>query len=123
MSNVISTKAMQKNIRTTPVQYIALCYSQQACLCTVISDLTFGRVIQPDVKKNKSLSSGDIAIAETIFNHVGKDLGDDGGHQAFGMVFEVGHRLLRPRHTGPVDDLFQLQRGTIGVQDAAEVGE
>ena len=36
---------------------------------------------------------------------VGKGLGDDGGHQAFDVVFELGGGFLGRRHPGPVDDL------------------
>ena len=75
------------------------------------------------MEEDESFSGGDITIPSSAPYHVGKGLGNDGGHQAFGVVFEVGHRVLGRRHPDPIDDLVQLQWGTVGPQDVAEVGK
>ena len=80
-------------------------------------------ILQLNVEEDESFSGGDITIPSSAPYHVGKGLGNDGGHQAFGVVFEVGHRVLGRRHPDPIDDLIQIQRGTVGPQDVAEMGK
>lgn len=69
------------------------------CLCVIL---------QFNIEKDKSLPGGDITILGPALHHVGKSLGDDGGHQSFGMIFEVGHFVLGQRYPGHINDPVQL---------------